>query len=152
MLKYKAFLIRYVFRLIATHTRKHPPKTFLNRVLPETYILHKQVTMRETKIAIDQRQLEVSAEILRAVNHVLRMEILAYIDQNEGINVNKIYSALNLEQSITSQHLRILRLAGLVNTERNGKYIYYSVNYENVNKAVKAVNRFLAEDGAMAEA
>ncbi|MEM6697105.1 MAG: metalloregulator ArsR/SmtB family transcription factor, partial [Bacteroidota bacterium] len=68
----------------------------------------------ETKIAINQEKLTESSEILRALAHPLRMKILEFIDQNDEINVNKIYNTLRLEQSITSQHLRILRLAGLV--------------------------------------
>jgi len=96
----------------------------------------------ETKIAINQEKLTESSEILRALAHPLRMKILEFIDQNDEINVNKIYNTLRLEQSITSQHLRILRLAGLVETERNGKYIYYSINYDRILNAAIAINHF----------
>ncbi|MEM9884779.1 MAG: metalloregulator ArsR/SmtB family transcription factor [Bacteroidota bacterium] len=95
-----------------------------------------------TKVAINQEKLRVSSEILRALAHPLRMKILEFIDQNEEINVNKIYNTLHLEQSITSQHLRILRVAGLVETQREGKYIYYSINYERVTKAAMAITHF----------
>lgn len=96
----------------------------------------------ETKIAINQEKLTESSEILRALAHPLRMKILEFIDQNDEINVNKIYNTLRLEQSITSQHLRILRLAGLVDTERNGKYIYYSINYDRILNASIAIHNF----------
>ncbi len=101
--------------------------------------------MRKTQIAINPEKLEVSANLLRALAHPLRMKILDFIDKNQSINVNKIYSALDLEQSITSQHLRILRLAGLVQTEREGKYIHYSLNYAQIEKAVEAIRHFLQE-------
>jgi len=35
---------------------------------------------------------------------------------------------LRLEQSVASQHLAILRKAGVVLTERNGKFIFYSLD------------------------
>ncbi len=101
--------------------------------------------MRKAKVNINKEKLLVSSEVLRALAHPLRMQILEFIDQNEMINVNKIYNTLKLEQSITSQHLRILRLAGLVETERNGKFIHYSINYDKVGNAVEAIKGFLEE-------
>ncbi len=102
--------------------------------------------MRKAKVNINHEKLETSSEILRAISHPLRLQILEFIDQNDLINVNKIYNTLKLEQSITSQHLRILRKAGLVQTERDGKFIHYSIDYEKVKHAVAAVNAFLEED------
>ncbi|MCG8328185.1 MAG: metalloregulator ArsR/SmtB family transcription factor [Chitinophagales bacterium] len=101
--------------------------------------------MRKTKVSISNERLEASAEVLRAVAHPLRMKILEFIDKNDEINVNKIYNTLNLEQSITSQHLRILRLAGLVITQRDGKYIHYSIDYDKLANVVGSVNSFLEE-------
>ncbi len=102
--------------------------------------------MRKTKVKINDEQLQVSAEILRAVAHPLRMKILEFVDKHKTINVNKIYNTLKLEQSITSQHLRILRLAGIVETNRDGKFIYYTINYPKLAQVVKGVNNFLEED------
>lgn len=99
--------------------------------------------MRKAKVSINNEKLQFSSEILRALAHPLRMKILEFIDQNDKINVNKIYNTLKLEQSITSQHLRILRLAGLVKTERDGKFIHYSINYNTINNTVTAINGFL---------
>ena len=99
--------------------------------------------MRKTKVSVHHERLQVSSEILRAIAHPLRMKILEFIDRNTEINVNKIYNTLGLEQSITSQHLRILRVAGLVDTERDGKYVHYSISYEKVGGTVEGVKRFL---------
>ncbi len=101
--------------------------------------------MRSAKVSINNEKLQISSEILRALAHPLRMKILEFIDSSDTINVNKIYNTLKLEQSITSQHLRILRLAGLVNTERDGKFIHYSIDYSKINSTVEAVNRFIQE-------
>lgn len=68
------------------------------------------------------------------------MQILEFIDLNKSVNVNKIYAALHLEQSITSQHLRILRQAGIVRTFRDGKFIFYFVDYEKVEEAARAAD------------
>lgn len=101
--------------------------------------------MRKAKVSIDSDKLEESTELLRALAHPLRMKILGFLDEQGTINVNKIYNTLKLEQSITSQHLRILRTVGLVNTLRDGKFIYYSINYDKLAQATEAVDAFLSK-------
>jgi len=87
--------------------------------------------------------LKSATEVLRALAHPLRMKILSFIDKQKKINVNKIYNNLKLEQSITSQHLRILRNADLVETSRDGKFIFYSVNYDKIKSVNAAIASFL---------
>ena len=102
--------------------------------------------MRKAKGKLNSDSLQKSSDILRALAHPLRMQILEFIDKHDTINVNKIYNTLKLEQSITSQHLRILRLAGVVETHREGKYIHYSVNYNKIDHVVNSINGFLEEE------
>jgi len=99
--------------------------------------------MRKARVTINNEKLQVSSEVLRALAHPLRMKILEFIDKHKTINVNKIYNTLKLEQSITSQHLRILRLAGIVITSREGKFIHYSIDYSKIQNVLKAVDSFL---------
>jgi ArsR family transcriptional regulator len=98
--------------------------------------------MEPSNNIIKEDKLEVSSEVLRALTHPLRMQILEFIDRNEMINVNRIYSSLQLEQSITSQHLRILRQAGLVETERRGKFIHYRLRYGKLSSTITAIKNF----------
>lgn len=98
--------------------------------------------MNRTKVTFNQEKLQQSCEIARALAHPLRLRILEFIDQNRRINVNKIYNSLRIEQSITSQHLRILRLAGIVHAERDGKYIHYTLDYRVLEMAQNAIDNF----------
>jgi DNA-binding transcriptional ArsR family regulator len=110
--------------------------------------------MGKVNAPIDAEKLNNSSDLLRALAHPLRLQILEFIDKNKAINVNKIYNTLKLEQSITSQHLRILRAAGLVRTIREGKFIHYEVDYARVQLATSAVGIFLRKSvpvAAMAE-
>jgi DNA-binding transcriptional ArsR family regulator len=102
--------------------------------------------MSKQHAQIDAAKLDVSSEILRALAHPLRLQIIEFIDTNKSVNVNKIYNTLKLEQSITSQHLRILRTAGLVTTRREGKFILYEVNYNYIDNSVRAVDTFLTNN------
>ena len=94
---------------------------------------------------IPAEELRISSGVMRAITHPLRMQLLEFIDQNEMINVNRIYSSLDLEQSITSQHLRILRQAGLVETERRGKYIHYRICRGKIERTIAAIRAYEAE-------
>jgi ArsR family transcriptional regulator len=105
--------------------------------------------MRDTKVVINSQKLEYSSDLMRALAHPLRLKILSFIDENKSINVNKIYAALDLEQSITSQHLKVLKLAGVVNVEKIGKFMHYTINYNVVERAKYAVDKFLASDNLM---
>jgi DNA-binding transcriptional ArsR family regulator len=101
--------------------------------------------MRKTKVTFDSQKLHVSTELMRALAHPLRLKILEFIDEHGSINVNKIYNTLRIEQSITSQHLKILRTAGVVNANKEGKYMHYDINYDIVYRAQVAVANFLGK-------
>lgn len=85
-----------------------------------------------------------AAIVLRAINHKLRQVILKLIDENEKMTVTEIYLHLRLEQSVASQHLAILRKSGYVKTQRDGKFIYYSVNYKRIEELNKFVQELLS--------
>lgn len=96
-----------------------------------------------TELKIDVIQLKKAALILRAVNHKLRQQIMKLVHQNGKMTVTEIYVKLRLEQSVASQHLAILRKAGFVNTMRDGKFIFYSVNYDRLDQVHGIVHDML---------
>ena len=88
----------------------------------------------KNELEIEVIKLKKAALVIRAVNHKLRQKILHVIHENKRIAVTKIYVTLRIEQSVASQHLAILRRLGFVKTERKGKSIFYSVNYERLKE------------------
>ena len=93
-------------------------------------------------LKVDLLNLKKASLILRAINHKLRQQILKLIDESGKITVTEIYVKLRLEQSVASQHLAILRKAGFVKTEREVKFIYYTVNaarLEDLNKFIESL-------------
>jgi DNA-binding transcriptional ArsR family regulator len=92
-------------------------------------------------LKINLHNLKKGALVLRALNHKLRQQILLLINAEKKITVTEIYVKLRLEQSVASQHLAILRRAGIVITQRDGKFIYYTVNH----KRIQEINKFVEE-------
>ncbi|HQW83665.1 MAG TPA: metalloregulator ArsR/SmtB family transcription factor [Ferruginibacter sp.] len=94
-----------------------------------------------SSVTMDYNALKKAALVLRALNHKLRQQLLKLIEEEKKITVTEIYVRLRLEQSVASQHLAILRKAGIVNTERDGKFIFYTVNF----KRLEEISQFVKE-------
>ncbi len=92
-------------------------------------------------IKLDFLHLKKASLILRALNHKLRQQMIKLLDESERLTVTEIYVKLRLEQSVASQHLAILRRTGIVMTQRDGKFIYYAVNYDRIAE----VNQFVED-------
>jgi DNA-binding transcriptional ArsR family regulator len=97
----------------------------------------------ECGLKIDFYQVKKAALILRAINHKLRQQLLKLVHEEKRLTVTEIYVKLRLEQSVASQHLAILRKAGFVITEREGKFIYYRVDQHRLLQVSEAVKGLL---------
>ena len=95
----------------------------------------------QPELKIDFQVLRKSVLVLRAVNHKLRQEMIRLIHEEGKMTVTDLYVKLRLEQSVASQHLALLRRAGVVTTSRDGKFIYYSVDHERMDE----ISRLLEE-------
>jgi ArsR family transcriptional regulator, virulence genes transcriptional regulator len=95
-------------------------------------------------IKIDYQLLRKSVLVLRAVNHKLRQEIIRLIESEKRMTVTDIYVKLRLEQSVASQHLALLRRAGVVITEREGKFIYYSIDKQRIAEISRLLNELVS--------
>lgn len=94
-------------------------------------------------VKIDYLNVKKAALVLRALNHKLRQQMIKMLEENNKMTVTDLYIQLRLEQSVASQHLAILRRAGIVKTERDGKYIYYKVNEDRVTQINQIVDNLL---------
>lgn len=90
-------------------------------------------------IHLDYSELRKAVLVLRAVNHKLRQSIIDLLEENKMMTVTDIYIKLRLEQSVASQHLAILRKAGVVITKREGKFIYYKLEKDRLGQITRLV-------------
>ena len=98
---------------------------------------------RDKIVKIDYLNVKKASLVLRALNHKLRQQMVKMLDEKGRLTVTEIYVQLRLEQSVASQHLAILRRAGIVRTERDGKFIYYHVNYSRLEQINHFVDQLL---------
>jgi DNA-binding transcriptional ArsR family regulator len=98
-------------------------------------------TSLHDELQIDFFYLKKASLVLRAVNNKIRLQILQLLLEHSKLTVTALFVKLRLDQSAASQHLAILRKTGFVNTEREGKNIYYFINHERFEE----LNKFAIE-------
>jgi len=81
-----------------------------------------------------------SADLFKILSVDKRIEIIELL-KKEPMSVNAIAEALGITQSAISQHLRVLKAAGLVTDKRQGYWIYYSLNRDALEKCRQRLNR-----------
>lgn len=89
------------------------------------------------------------AEIFKALGDAVRLEIIRLLLGKE-LCVCDIMSAFKVSQPTISHHLKILKYAGLVKDNREGKWIYYSLAPEAFAKVSALLGEF-AEKSAVKE-
>lgn len=87
---------------------------------------------------------ELHAELLKALAHPRRLEIVQLL-RDQKLSVTDIYEMLDLPQANISQHLMILRDAGVVSTKRDGKQIIYSLAHPKIIEASDALREVLID-------
>jgi DNA-binding transcriptional ArsR family regulator len=81
-----------------------------------------------------------SADLFKLLSVDKRIEIIELLKKG-SMSVNALAEALGITQSAISQHLRVLKAAGLVTDERQGYWIYYSLNRDALEKCRQRLNR-----------
>ena len=84
-------------------------------------------------------------QLFRALGDETRLQIVRLLGQQaEPLCVCNVEAAFNLAQPTISHHLKVLREAGLVTTERHGVWIYYQLNrarFEPLGEFVGTISR-----------
>ena len=80
-------------------------------------------------------------EVLRALGHPMRLELIAQIAARGPICTCHLQEALSCSQPTLSKQLGVLRRAGLITGRREGRWVYYSLDEE----ALEAGRGFLDE-------
>ena len=90
--------------------------------------------------------LETLSDIYKALADPTRLRLLKLLSNQSVVHcggecsgdvflcVGALADKLSVTQSAVSQHLRILRQAGLVRGERRGAYMHYSLSEEGFNR------------------
>ena len=73
-----------------------------------------------------------ASELLRALSAPIRAQLVSLLDEHGALCVHELVEALDVAQPLVSQHLRILRGAGIVIGERRGREVEYRLADEHI--------------------
>lgn len=79
------------------------------------------------------------AEMLKITGHTLRISIIKLLCENERLSVTEIFTALGIEQAVASHHLRLLKSAGIVAAQKDGKHAYYYIFNPVISKIYELI-------------
>ena len=83
----------------------------------------------------------------KALAAPIRVRILALL-RTRALCVNALATRLNVTQGAVSQHLRILREAGIVLAEKRGYYVHYQLNERRLATWRKELDKLLEPNRA----
>jgi DNA-binding transcriptional ArsR family regulator len=105
-------------------------------------------------------KIEELAEIFKALSDPTRLRLVKLLgnqsvtmcqgtcDGQKFLCVNALANKVGVTQSAVSQHLRVLRQAGLVRGERRGSFMHYSLDKDGLKKYKVALQQALGEEFA----
>lgn len=82
--------------------------------------------------------LDKSVNIFKALGDNTRLKIVEALIEKDA-NVNSLVVMLGMTQSAISHQLKILKLNGIIKSERKGKEVYYSLDDSHIETIVRSV-------------
>ena len=91
--------------------------------------------------------LEELAEMFKVFSDPTRLKLVMLLSRHDGaLCVNALARRLGVTQSAVSQHLRILRQAGLVESDRHGTFVHYALNRDTLESFKARLLESLGEE------
>ncbi len=84
-------------------------------------------------------KLERIASILKTVAHPLRLGIVHLLEQYPRLSVTEICETMGSEQSLTSHHLKDMRLKGILGVRRDGRKMMYFLKERDVSLIIECL-------------
>ena len=85
------------------------------------------------------------SRVFSALGDEHRQRILLTFDKGERLNVGQLVSVSTLSRSAVSHHLKILRDAGVLESRKEGKEVFFWINRDNLDESISAVLSYIKE-------
>ena len=87
-------------------------------------------------------QQELSVRIFKALGHPIRYKIVKFLYDGPKC-VCKLNEDIEFSQANLSQHLKILKQAGILSSEKVGMNIHYRISSEEIKNIIDSVDKFV---------
>jgi len=83
------------------------------------------------------------SKVYTALGDEHRQRILLTFERGERLNVGQIVEVSTLSRSAVSHHLKILREAGVLQSQKEGKEVYFWINRDFLIEAMETVVEYI---------
>lgn len=95
-------------------------------------------------IPLSQKTIELQAKLFRGFSDPSRLAILQTLRQG-ALTVSDIVQVTSLTQPNVSNHLGCLRDCGLVTARQHGRFVYYQLSDERVERLLRLADELLSD-------
>ncbi len=91
----------------------------------------------------NNNNIEKIAEFFKVLGDPTRLRIVGLLADFEDLCVGRIADQVSVTQPAVSQHLKLLKHAGIVTSRKKGFYNHYRLNFEIIKKHQDKLTSFL---------
>ena len=102
--------------------------------------------MRKDYLRAIPREWKTISRVFTALGDEHRQRILLTFEPGERLNVGQIVEVSTLSRSAVSHHLKLLREAGVLQSEKVGKEVYFWVDKAFLDESLDAVLWYIREN------
>lgn len=94
---------------------------------------------------LDEMQADQFAALFKALSHPVRLQMLDLISQGEGeVCVCDLERHFDLTQPTLSHHIKVLREAGLIQSEQNRVWVFHRIDPDRVRQIQNVLSLFIS--------
>src|SRR5271154_7221075 len=105
----------------------------------------KNVVMNRNYLRAIPREWRTISRAFTALGDEHRQRILLTFEKGERLNVGQIVEVATLSRSAVSHHLKLLREAGVLQSEKVGKEVWYWVDKKFLEESLHSVLGYIRE-------
>ena len=87
---------------------------------------------------------ELKAQLISVLANGKRLQIVELLGRSER-TVSELAAELEIAQATTSQHLAVMRKSGVVETRKDGNFVYYRLADPKIAEACEVMSRAIVD-------
>ena len=97
-------------------------------------------------MTMDAEGMKQRAEIFKALGHPSRLAMIVALGEG-NLCVNELQGLVGSDISTVSKHLTVLRSVGLIESDKRGKQVFYSLRLPCILEFLECADKALKERG-----
>jgi DNA-binding transcriptional ArsR family regulator len=97
------------------------------------------IILRPKNKLVEDLARNLDSKFFKCLSDPVRQELLKYLLLNGRVDVGTIAKNLPQDRSVISRHLQLMRDAGVLISEKEGRFVYYSINGKEFLKKLEAL-------------